>query len=244
MRMAKLSGLAILLSAIVTACQTGEFSSPSGGAGGHDLTLVPGLPTSNATLACSYTPSGVVAIGVATNQTFAPTSVPDCAGAYGVLTPTDSRVGFGISSPCASFEATAAGSGNLFKVRRCVAGNASLNIYTSSSKTTLLQTISIRTTVACSYAPSGAVVINIGATQTFAPTSVSDCAGAYGVLTPTDGRVGFGISSPCASFETTAAGSGNLFKVRRCAAGNASLNIYTNSSKTTLLQTISIPSAP
>ena len=95
--------------------------------------------------------------------------------------------------------------------------------------------------------PSTAVSIPVGTGLTFIPTNTNkaDCDGAWGVLTQTDGRLEFNLSgSPCTDFEEQAAGPARLLKVYRCFAGGAQLKIYTNSSKTTLLQTIDIDLIP
>jgi hypothetical protein len=46
--------------------------------------------------------------------------------------------------------------------------------------------------------------------------------------------------SPCTDFQQEEAGPARLLKVYRCSAGPVQLKIYTNFSKTTLLQTIGI----
>lgn len=69
-----------------------------------------------------------------------------------------------------------------------------------------------------------------------------NCNGAYGVITPADGRLGFGISSPCGTYQTQEAGPAHLFKIRRCGTGAGTFKIYRNSNQTTLLQTITIES--
>jgi len=137
-----LSGLALSFLVSAAACDPGELSAPPRNGTDGSLPL-PSLPASHATLSCSYSPSGTVGISVGQSKTFTPSSVSDCDGAYGTLTPTDGRVGFGISSPCGVFEKQEGGGASLFKVRRCSTGTAEFKIYTNSSKTTLLQTISI-----------------------------------------------------------------------------------------------------
>ncbi len=67
--------------------------------------------------------------------------------------------------------------------------------------------------------------------------SVGGCDTRYGEITPASGIAGFSQGSVCS--QTTSSGT-LLFKVRGCARGTVSLKIYTNSSKTTLLQTIPI----
>jgi hypothetical protein len=93
--------------------------------------------------------------------------------------------------------------------------------------------------------PATIVNIPVGGSITFNGTPAADCDGAFGVLTPTDGRLEFNLSgSPCTDFQEEEAGPFRLLKVYRCFAGGASLSIYTNSSKTTLLQTIGIDVLP
>jgi hypothetical protein len=123
----------------IVACEPAGTAQPSE----HGMLWSPSLPIPNATLSCSYSPSGNISIAVGQTQTFVPSDVDDCNGAFGVLTPTDGRVGLGVGSPCTAFQAQESGGANLFKVRRCSSGPASLKIYTNSSKTTLLQTIGI-----------------------------------------------------------------------------------------------------
>ena len=131
---------AILLG--VAACETQDLSAPQGD-GSNNLIPVPSLPTSNANLNCSYSPSGEISISVGQVQTFVPSSTTDCDGAYGVITPGDGRLGFGVGSPCTLFQTQEAGAAALFKIRRCTTGPGVFNIYTNSSKTTLLQSIGI-----------------------------------------------------------------------------------------------------
>jgi hypothetical protein len=95
--------------------------------------------------------------------------------------------------------------------------------------------------------PVSIVSIPVGTGLAFIPTNANkaDCDGAWGFLSPTDGRVEFNLSgSPCTDFSQQAAGPARLLKVYRCFAGGASLSIYTNSSKTTLLQVIGIDVLP
>jgi len=81
--------------------------------------------------------------------------------------------------------------------------------------------------------------------MTFIPTNIPDCDGAWGFLTPTDGRLEFNLSgSPCTDFQEEEAGPAHLLKVHRCSAGGGLLKIYTNQAKTTLLQTIEIDLIP
>ena len=81
--------------------------------------------------------------------------------------------------------------------------------------------------------------------MTFIPTNIPDCDGAWGFLAPTDGRVEFNLSGfPCTDFQEEEGGPAHLLKVYRCSAGGASLQIFTNASKTTLLQTIGIDVLP
>lgn len=92
--------------------------------------------------------------------------------------------------------------------------------------------------------PSTIVNIPVGGNITFIGNPFADCDGAFGVLSPTDGRVEFNLSgSPCTDFQEEESGV-RLLKIYRCSAGGASLTIYTNSSKTTVLQVIGIDVAP
>jgi hypothetical protein len=94
----------------------------------------------------------------------------------------------------------------------------------------------------CRFAPSGSVEILVGQAQQFL-RSAGNCAGAYGTLSPADGRVGFwATTNPCTTFATQESGSGGFekFRIRRCFSGAATFRIYTNSSQTTLLQTINL----
>jgi len=140
MRKWALSALAFSILVAVAACETQRMSAPQDG-GSDGVLQVPSLPTSHANLSCSYTPSGDISIAVNTNQFFTPSNATDCAGAVGVLTPADGRVGFN-AAPCTVTQTTANPS-SWFKVRRCTTGPASLRIYTDFTKTTVLQTIGL-----------------------------------------------------------------------------------------------------
>jgi hypothetical protein len=94
----------------------------------------------------------------------------------------------------------------------------------------------------CSYSPSGSVYIPTSSTQTFTPSNVSDCDGAYGVLSSAL-TVGFTQGTACSLRETQEAGF-SLFKVRRCLTGTVTFTIYTNSSRTTALQVITLDASP
>lgn len=103
---------------------------------------VAGLPTASANLNCRYTPSGVVNIPVGGNQTFTPSNIADCDGAWGFLT-ASGRTEFNLSgAPCTDFSEQEGGP-SLFKIFRCLPGGVAFSIYTNSSKTTLLQTIEL-----------------------------------------------------------------------------------------------------
>ena len=119
---------------VIVACESGRVSGPEG---------VAKVPTvlASANLNCHYTPSGDITLAVGAHVFFTPSSVSDCSGAWGVLTPADSSIGFN-NTPCTitSIQANAA---SAFRVYRCSAGSALLNIYTNSSKTTLLQSVGI-----------------------------------------------------------------------------------------------------
>src|SRR4051812_44608877 len=84
----------------------------------------------------------------------------------------------------------------------------------------------------CRYQPSGTVEIPVGS-QKFFTQSAGDCTGAYGVLSPTNGQLGFNKPAPCTVFEKTAANTANrALVVLRCTVGTGTLKVYTNSSKT------------
>lgn len=142
MRRSALAGVAALAVLLAAACQIQE---PLGSQrSGNELSTVPGVPTASANLNCSYTPAGPsVEIPVGQTGTFTPVNISDCNNAYGVLSPTDHRVGFQVNLQCNLFQTAESGLNNRFTVRRCDEGLASLKIYTNSSKTTLLQTITI-----------------------------------------------------------------------------------------------------
>jgi hypothetical protein len=95
----------------------------------------------------------------------------------------------------------------------------------------------------CRYSPSGIISIPVGGNQTFTPSNVADCDGAWGFIEPTDGRAEFNFAGTCDDFAQQEGGP-SLLKVRRCSAGGVALRIYTNSSKTTLLQLIQIDVEP
>jgi hypothetical protein len=142
--------LLIVSGLVLAACESQPPSAPDGG-GGDNLVPVSGIPLASANASCRYstnggsTPATIVNIPVGTGLTLYPTTghIADCDGAYGVLSATDGRLEFNLSgSPCTDFEQQEAGA-SLLKVYRCFAGGAALTIYTSSSKTTVLQTIGI-----------------------------------------------------------------------------------------------------
>jgi hypothetical protein len=135
------AALALCLTLILASCSTQDFSGPQDRST-DDLIQVPALPTSNADLNCRYQPSGLVELHVGESMNFSP-SAGNCDGAYATLSPGDGRVGFDATAPCVTFAATEGGSFQLFKVRRCALGVATMRIYTNSSGTTLLQTITI-----------------------------------------------------------------------------------------------------
>jgi hypothetical protein len=131
-------GLATLLA--VAACESQRIASPHDSGQGLEQ---PGLPIGLATTACSYTPSGDISIAVGSTQTFSPSNLTDCIGAYGVITTTSHHLGFNVDTTCAVSERQEGGPAHLFKIHRCSSGGGTFRIYTNSSKTTLLQTISI-----------------------------------------------------------------------------------------------------
>lgn len=84
-----------------------------------------------------------------------------------------------------------------------------------------------------------------GAGLTLFPVTIADCDGAWGFLTQSAVRVEFNNGgNPCTDFAQEEGGGAHLFKLWRCTSGPALLQIYTNGSKTTLLQSIQIDPIP
>jgi hypothetical protein len=95
----------------------------------------------------------------------------------------------------------------------------------------------------CRYSPTVGH-ITVGGTQTFGP-SQGNCDGAWGFITQSAVRVEFNnTGAPCTDFAQEEGGGLHLLKVYRCVSGPALLQIYTNSSRTTLLQSIQIDPIP
>jgi hypothetical protein len=94
----------------------------------------------------------------------------------------------------------------------------------------------------CHYTPDGEQSIPVGSTKTFLASSSTDCSGAYAVITNSvPNALGFAIvDGTCTGTTKTL---GNL-KIARCLAGPGSVKIYTNSSMTTLIQTIGLDRIP
>lgn len=94
----------------------------------------------------------------------------------------------------------------------------------------------------CVWSPSGEISIPVGNIQTFAPSSSTDCSGSYVVITATGaGVLGFLLpAGTCTVVEKTV----SALKVKKCLAGSGLIKIYTNSSKTTLIQQIGVDRAP
>lgn len=90
----------------------------------------------------------------------------------------------------------------------------------------------------CSYTPSGEISIPVGSSQTFIPSSFSDCANAYVVIQASAPNV-LGHLIPAGTC-TVLAKTVTLFKVKKCIAGSGVINVYTNSGQSTLLQTIGV----
>ena len=90
----------------------------------------------------------------------------------------------------------------------------------------------------CSYSPSGEISIPVGGIQTFVASNTTDCSGAYAVIANSISGA-LGLLFPNGTCTQTQ-GAFVPAKVKRCAVGSGALKIYTNSSKTTLLQTIGI----
>jgi hypothetical protein len=94
----------------------------------------------------------------------------------------------------------------------------------------------------CVWSPSGEISIPVGSYQTFTPSNFTDCNGSYVVIQPSaSGVLGHLIPSGAC---TTLQGSVPPFKVKKCAAGSGVIRIYTNSSKTTLIQSIGVDRVP
>ena len=94
----------------------------------------------------------------------------------------------------------------------------------------------------CSFTPSGEISIPVNGVRLFNPSNAADCLNAYGEITQgSAGSAGFN-AQPCTDLQHVAANS--AFRVVKCTTGPASLKIYTNVSKTTLLQTVGIDLIP
>jgi hypothetical protein len=131
---------------VVSACSDQSLTSPERDPAG--FSPLPGTPTASANTSCHYTPDGeFVHIATGTVQTFIPNSTTNCSGAFIEITysaPHAGAAGFfpNATNDCALKTWTASG-GWIFKVRKCTSGPSRVNIYTNSSKTTLIQTIGI-----------------------------------------------------------------------------------------------------
>jgi hypothetical protein len=90
----------------------------------------------------------------------------------------------------------------------------------------------------CVWSPSGEISIPVGTHQTFSPSNFSDCSGSYVVIQGSAAGV-LGHLIPAGTC-TTLQGTVPPFKVKKCIAGSGVIKIYTNSSKTTLIQTIGV----
>lgn len=92
----------------------------------------------------------------------------------------------------------------------------------------------------CRYTPSGDISIPVGTIQTFTPVNFADCAGAFAEITYGPGQSGAAGFSPGTDCTVKTFTSSSFFRVRKCTTGPSLLKFYTNSSKTTLLQTVGI----
>lgn len=90
----------------------------------------------------------------------------------------------------------------------------------------------------CVWSPSGDISIAVGVTQTFTPSVLADCVNSYVVVTPSaPGVLGhLDGSSGCSILQKSVP----PFKIKKCLSGNGTIRTYTNSSKTTLIQTINV----
>ena len=90
----------------------------------------------------------------------------------------------------------------------------------------------------CVWSPSGEISIPVGSYQHFNYSNFSDCNGSYVVITASAPGV-LGHLIPAGTC-TTLQGSVPPLKVKKCIAGSGLIRIYTNSSKTTLIQQIGV----
>jgi len=133
----------------IAACENQPPSAPQSSES-DDWATTAGLPMANAS--CRYTinppgngpPVSTITIPVGGGATLIPTNIADCDGAWGFLNQAAPRVEFNnTGAPCTDFAQEEGGGLHLFKLYRCTTGPALLQIYTNSSKTTLLQSIQI-----------------------------------------------------------------------------------------------------
>jgi hypothetical protein len=138
--------LAIAMLVVVAACTDQSLTSPEGD--NVAFTPLSGTPIARANANCHYTPDGeFVHIPTGNVQTFFPNSTSDCAGAYIEIIYGAGQAGAAGFFPNATNDCAlktwTATTGWIFKVRKCTSGPSRANIYNSSSKTTLIQTIGI-----------------------------------------------------------------------------------------------------
>jgi len=90
----------------------------------------------------------------------------------------------------------------------------------------------------CVWSPSGEISIPVGTVQHFNYSNLSDCNGSYVVIQASAPGV-LGLLIPAGTC-TKLQGTVPPFKVKKCIAGSGVIRIYTNSSQTTLIQTIGV----
>lgn len=135
MRRAAISALACSLAvAAAAACASDNIASAPDSA-----VLLPSSPTANANLNCHYSPDGEQSIAVGSSLTMLANSTTDCSGAYAVLSMSVPG-SMGFTGPTGGCSGTTKTLGNL-KVVRCASGPGKVDIYASSNRTTLIQTI-------------------------------------------------------------------------------------------------------
>jgi len=134
-----LAGLGCSALFIVAACQIDKVAAPST-RGAAAVPVSP--PFAEANTDCHYTPDGeFVSIPAGTLQNFVADDADDCTNAYleVIFLPAHSgALGFGATCAIKTFTVS-----SFFKIKKCTTGPSRINIYTNSSKTTLIQTIGV-----------------------------------------------------------------------------------------------------
>jgi hypothetical protein len=139
MRQPTLSVIAAVTLLGVAACGDQHLTSPHRDVG--EFAPAPADPMASANTNCVWSPSGEISIPAGTYQTFTPSNFSDCNGSYAVIQASGAGV-LGHLVPAGTCT-TAQGTVPPFKVKKCLAGSGVIKIYTSSSQTTLIQTIGI-----------------------------------------------------------------------------------------------------